>query len=73
MLLFYTDVVELLVVFHEDFERILRPVMEKEWLEKRHSIEALDYFQFFTKDQVTFHGNIAMVVTLSMLAGNRCM
>ncbi|XP_058982648.1 LOW QUALITY PROTEIN: uncharacterized protein LOC131804180 [Musca domestica] len=46
------NVVELLVVFHEDFERILRPVMEKEWLEKRHSIEALDYFQFFTKDQV---------------------
>ncbi|XP_073812867.1 uncharacterized protein [Musca autumnalis] len=26
--------------------------MEKQWMEKKNSIEALDYFHFFTKDQL---------------------
>ncbi|TMW48074.1 hypothetical protein DOY81_006847 [Sarcophaga bullata] len=48
-----TNVVELLVVFEEDFEKILRPVMEQQWIDKRNAIMALDYFKLFTKDQIT--------------------
>lgn len=57
----FTDVVELLVVFEEDFEKILRPVMEQQWIDKRNAIMALEYFKFFTIDQVrnNFNENIS--------------
>ncbi|XP_037828540.1 uncharacterized protein LOC119616274 isoform X2 [Lucilia sericata] len=48
-----TNVVELLVVFEEDFELVLRPVMEQQWIEKKSAIMALNYFNFFTTDQIT--------------------
>ncbi|XP_065355185.1 uncharacterized protein LOC135949524 [Calliphora vicina] len=47
-----TNVVELLVVFEEDFELVLRPEMEQQWTEKKSAIMALDYFKFFTRDQI---------------------
>ncbi|XP_075159474.1 cyclic nucleotide-binding domain-containing protein 2-like [Haematobia irritans] len=46
------SVVELLVVFREDFESILRPVMERQWMEKKNSMQTLEYFHNFTKDQI---------------------
>ncbi|KAM7360315.1 uncharacterized protein ACRADG_004761 isoform 2-T2 [Cochliomyia hominivorax] len=47
-----TNVVELLVVFDVDFELILRAVMEPQWVQRKISIMALDYFKFFTNDQI---------------------
>ncbi|KAI8121933.1 hypothetical protein CVS40_7185 [Lucilia cuprina] len=49
----FINVVELLVVFEEDFELVLRPVMEQQWKEKKTAIMALNYFNFFTADQIT--------------------
>lgn len=46
------NITELLVVFDDDFERLLRPIMEKQWLEKKSAIQTLDYFQSFNRDQI---------------------
>uniref|UniRef100_A0A1B0FQQ6 Cyclic nucleotide-binding domain-containing protein n=1 Tax=Glossina morsitans morsitans TaxID=37546 RepID=A0A1B0FQQ6_GLOMM len=47
-----TNVVELLVLFEHDFDEILRDEMTKQWNQRKAIISALDYFKFFSKDQL---------------------
>uniref|UniRef100_A0A1A9ZK49 Cyclic nucleotide-binding domain-containing protein n=1 Tax=Glossina pallidipes TaxID=7398 RepID=A0A1A9ZK49_GLOPL len=47
-----TNVVELLVLFEDDFDEILRDEMTKQWNQRKAIILALDYFKFFTNDQL---------------------
>ncbi|KAL9892185.1 uncharacterized protein ACN2A1_007866 isoform 1-T1 [Glossina fuscipes fuscipes] len=46
------NVVELLVLFEDDFDEILRDEMTKQWNQRKAIILALDYFKFFSKEQL---------------------
>uniref|UniRef100_A0A1A9UX31 Cyclic nucleotide-binding domain-containing protein n=1 Tax=Glossina austeni TaxID=7395 RepID=A0A1A9UX31_GLOAU len=47
-----TNVVELLVLFEDDFDEILRDEMTKQWNQRKAILSALDYFKFFSKEQL---------------------
>uniref|UniRef100_A0A1A9WPS4 Cyclic nucleotide-binding domain-containing protein n=1 Tax=Glossina brevipalpis TaxID=37001 RepID=A0A1A9WPS4_9MUSC len=47
-----TSIVELLVVFEDDFNEILRDEMTKQWMERKTALLALDYFKFLSKEQL---------------------
>lgn len=48
---------ELLIIFEEDFDRVLRSTMEKQWFEKKTALMGLGYFKFFTREQVRIIDN----------------
>ncbi|TDG42626.1 hypothetical protein AWZ03_010954 [Drosophila navojoa] len=43
---------ELLVLLDNDFNSILKPYMQKVWNDKKRALKALDYFDFFSDDQI---------------------
>ncbi|XP_001355051.3 uncharacterized protein [Drosophila pseudoobscura] len=43
---------ELLALYDSDYTTLVQPYMKKLWEEKKEGIRALDYFKFFTPDQV---------------------
>ncbi|XP_034486169.1 uncharacterized protein LOC117790733 [Drosophila innubila] len=43
---------ELLALFEDDFDSILRPYMKKIWIEKKKALKALDYFNFLDEEQI---------------------
>uniref|UniRef100_A0A0A1XFS8 Uncharacterized protein C20orf152 n=1 Tax=Zeugodacus cucurbitae TaxID=28588 RepID=A0A0A1XFS8_ZEUCU len=44
--------VELLALDRDDFERILMPYVKKAWEDKKSALRYLEYFNFFTKEQL---------------------
>ncbi|KAI9576329.1 uncharacterized protein LOC119642566 [Glossina fuscipes] len=56
-----TDVVELLVVFEEDFNAILRKEMTKHWNERKAALMCLDYFKSFTREQIIDTCKVSLV------------
>lgn len=47
-----TSTCELLSITDDEFNTILRPFMNKQWLEKKHALKSLSYFDFLTEDQL---------------------
>ncbi|EDW29953.1 GL15910 [Drosophila persimilis] len=43
---------ELLALYDSDYTTLVQPYMKKLWEEKKEGIRALDYFKFFTPDQI---------------------
>ncbi|BFG00810.1 uncharacterized protein DMAD_00729 [Drosophila madeirensis] len=43
---------EILAIFDNDYNRILKPFMEKKWNEKKQALRAFDYFNFLNEDQI---------------------
>ncbi|XP_022209002.2 uncharacterized protein LOC111065247 [Drosophila obscura] len=43
---------EILAIYDNDYNRILKPFMEKQWNEKRLALRAFDYFNFLDEDQI---------------------
>ncbi|XP_001355055.1 uncharacterized protein [Drosophila pseudoobscura] len=43
---------EILALFDNDYNRILRPFMEKQWNEKKEALRAFPYFDFLNEDQI---------------------
>ncbi|XP_030379525.1 uncharacterized protein LOC115627828 isoform X2 [Scaptodrosophila lebanonensis] len=43
---------ELLVVYDNDYRKILEPFMKKQWEDKKTALAAVDYFDFLNKEQI---------------------
>uniref|UniRef100_A0A1B0FQL9 Cyclic nucleotide-binding domain-containing protein n=1 Tax=Glossina morsitans morsitans TaxID=37546 RepID=A0A1B0FQL9_GLOMM len=56
-----TNVVELLVVFEEDFNAILRKEMTKHWNERKAALMCLDSFKSFTREQIIDTCKVSLV------------
>uniref|UniRef100_A0A1A9ZK55 Cyclic nucleotide-binding domain-containing protein n=1 Tax=Glossina pallidipes TaxID=7398 RepID=A0A1A9ZK55_GLOPL len=56
-----TNVVELLVVFEDDFNAILRKEMTKHWNERKAALMCLDYFKGFTREQIIDTCKVSLV------------
>ncbi|XP_055852704.1 uncharacterized protein LOC129916637 [Episyrphus balteatus] len=56
-----TNDVELLIVYEEDFDQILRPFMEKQWQEKKIALAAFDYFKDWNLHQIVYACKVGLL------------
>lgn len=61
------DQVELLVLHEDDFNNILRPTMEKQWIERKAALLSLEYFKYLNHDQVNTFLQVCYYILIILL------